>query len=252
MELDGALIYVTGNLTVTGNIKGDGALIALGDVKLTGQSTIEADSKVAVISKGDLTLTGTGSERSLFSGLVYSEGKVEASRITVVGGIVANNPGDPEAASMEVSETKLVNFAEKTKFDVKATVKRDSDPPSTGLFELELGRKGISLVKPALENLLGDDGTWNSLPVNFKFVHTDQSTKVTTTYSKLSDIPSLKPEELRDLSRGRDALLERWESFLIGLKPQNQGDVSVFELEPNQLLTVSNEYKVLLRRPVGS
>lgn len=252
MELDGALIYVTGNLTVTGNITGDGALIALGDVKLTGQSTIEADSKVAVISKGDLTLTGTGSERSLFSGLVYSEGKVEASRITVVGGIVANNPGDPEAASMEVSETKLVNFAEKTKFDVKAKVERDSDPPGGGLFELDLARRNVVLIKPDLQSLLTDEGVWNKEPVEFQFVFEDPATKVTMTVSRLSDVSILDSDELRNLARGHDNLVTNWEGFLKDLKPQVQGEVSVFKLDPNQLLSVSGGYKVLLKRPFGN
>ena len=247
MELDGALIYVTGNLTVTGNIKGDGALIALGDVKLTGQSTIEADSKVAVISKGDLTLTGTGSERSLFSGLVYSEGKVEASRITVVGGIVANNPGDPEAASMEVSETKLVNFAEKTQFDVTSSLTNPVLPPTrTGLYGRKLGlmeRDGFTMVLPDINDYVGPDGTWTKETPVFKVEYGG------VIYDRPEDIPGIKDTVAEKLNFNIELAKSVWTGKLDGLTPQTQ-NVSVFQLDPNQLLTVSDGYKVLLRRPL--
>ena len=256
MELDGALIYVTGNLTVTGNITGDGALIALGDVKLTGQSTIEADSKVAVISKGDLTLTGTGSERSLFSGLVYSEGKVEASRITVVGGIVANNPSDPESASMEVSETKLVNFAEKTKFDLSSEitgpkVEDVKGPLLDTLDSLRLGGHQLDLIYPDIPPLLRDDGTWDTTrPPVFKFSYVDPTTKIASIYDSADEIPNIGPFDKVELRNGLSNFRTYWEqNFLSDLRTQNS-QMSVFQLDPNQLLTVSSGFKVLLKRPL--
>ena len=244
LELDGALIYVTGNLTVTGNIKGDGALIALGDVKLTGQSTIEADSKVAVISKGDLTLTGTGSERSLFSGLVYSEGKVEASRITVVGGIVANNPSDPESASMEVSETKLVNFAEKTKFDV---VSEFVFPPipAGGALDNRFSQLGVEIVYPNdVSEIVKPDGTWNGQVPSFGYV------KGAVTYNSLSDIPGISGTDLAWIMKG---LVDYTEGDVAPKLPEYFGkslETSVFQLDPNQLLTVTGGYRAVLRRPL--
>ena len=72
------------------------------------------------------------------------------------------------------------------------------------------------------------------------------------TVSRLSDVSILDSDELRNLARGHDNLVTNWEGFLKDLKPQVQGEVSVFKLDPNQLLSVSGGYKVLLKRPFGN
>lgn len=245
LDLDGALLYVTGNLTVNGNIKGEGALVTLGSMTLTGHSSLQADSKVALISKGDLSLTGTDADHSLFSGLIYSEGKVNASRITVVGGLVANNPTNPEAASMEVTDTRLVNLPEKTKFDISKVVKAPPLPkPGGGLF-LKLNQYHLELVNPDLGLLIGPNSTWNGVAPSFRF----KDTKTGAIYSGLSAVPGLDPATLEDIeTKLRYFITVDWTPFLGTLSPQNVQVENIFQLDPNQLLTVSGGYKVLLRR----
>lgn len=41
------------------------------------------------------------------------------------------------------------------------------------------------------------------------------------------------------------------DNFLRGLTPQNTQAETIFQVDPNQLLSVSGGYKVLLRRPLG-
>lgn len=245
LELDGALIYVTGNLTVRGNIKGDGALISLGDMNLTGHSTLQADSKVAMISKGDLSITGTDAERSLFSGLIYSESKVQASNITVVGGLVANNPEHPEQATMEVTDTKLINLPEKTKFDVTTTLSNPiAPPPRAGLYGRKLGlmeREGFTLVLPDINDYVGSDGLWTGETPTFKIEYDG------VIYDRPEDIPGLSTQTTDQL-RGNMLHAEAvWIGTLENLTPQTRTE-TVFQLDPNQLLTVSEGYKVILRR----
>ena len=171
---------------------------------------------------------------------------MEASRITVVGGIVANNPGDPEAASMEVSETKLVNFAEKTKFDVSSEITKDDDPPQGGPFFDRLVGLGITLISPELDSLLKDDGTWNSAPVNFRF------SKDGVVYDSLQAIPALDPSIVSTLRLGESRHHDDWVDWLEDRKPLEPQQEAIFQLDPNQLLTVSEGYRVMLRRPLNA
>ena len=76
---------------------------------------------------------------------------------------MANNPSDPEAASMEVSETKLVNFAEKTRFDVTSEFKFP-DPSEGGGVGDDLAVLGLTLVPPDISTLQNSNGTWIGSP----------------------------------------------------------------------------------------
>lgn len=58
--LDGGTLYVNGDLTVLGGIRGEGAVYVKGETSFFGDSTITTnhEKKVAVYSSGDITLTG--------------------------------------------------------------------------------------------------------------------------------------------------------------------------------------------------
>ncbi len=160
---------------------------------------------------------------------------------------MANNPSDPESASMEVSETKLVNFAEKTKFDISKVIKAPPLPGIPGLLSLELRKNNLELLSPDLSLLVGSDGTWNGNAPSFRFKNTVTGTE----YSHLSEVPGLKESTIRDLSfKMETAFIPNFVSFLKTLNLQNIEVQNIFELDPNQLLTVSEGYKVLLRRPL--
>jgi hypothetical protein len=243
IDLNGALIYATGNITINGTVTGEGGIISEKNVTISGHSALKADSKVAVIAGGDLTLTGTGAERSMFSGLIYGQGAVRASNVTVVGGLVANNVADPDKAGMTVTDAKLINLPEKTKFDVRGEVEKDDDSPQGGLFEDSLGDKSVTLIPPSLDTLLEDDGTWNGNPVSFKYE------KGGVVYESLDQVPGLGGA-LADLQIGEYRHQGEWEDWLKDQKPITNDQEVIFQLDPNQLLTVSGGYKIVLRRPL--
>ena len=156
---------------------------------------------------------------------------------------MANNPGDPEAASMEVSETKLVNFAEKTKFDVSGDIVAPPPPePKSSLRDLLIGNS-ISLVSPDLASLLNSDGTWNLKPVVFAFE------KDGVVYPNLSDVPGLSGTAEARFRPEMRAFKNSWTADLKNRKPSQKSEI--FQLDPNQLLSISEGFKVLLRRPRG-
>ncbi|MGE0492927.1 MAG: hypothetical protein AB7S38_27195 [Vulcanimicrobiota bacterium] len=92
IHLNGGLLYVRGDVDVTGKVYGNGAIFSLGEVSIKEGAEISATDVVALVSKGDITLHGLSKSGNFFNGLVYSEGDLWAKDITVVGAAVANGP----------------------------------------------------------------------------------------------------------------------------------------------------------------
>ncbi|MCA9790887.1 MAG: hypothetical protein KC910_03800 [Candidatus Eremiobacteraeota bacterium] len=92
IHLNGGLLYVRGDVDVSGKVYGNGAIFSLGDVSIKEGAEISATDVVALVSKGDITLHGLSKAGNFFNGLVYTEGDLWAKDITVVGAAVANGP----------------------------------------------------------------------------------------------------------------------------------------------------------------
>ncbi|MHC9541653.1 MAG: hypothetical protein AB9903_19280 [Vulcanimicrobiota bacterium] len=86
IDLDGALLYVTGSLNVGGGVSGKGAIVVLGSTTIGGGVSIHSDNLVALLCKGNISITGTGANSSSsFQGLVYGKGNFTARDISVCG-----------------------------------------------------------------------------------------------------------------------------------------------------------------------
>lgn len=111
LTLDKSVLYVKGDLTVDGGLSGYGAVIVEGKTTIRGGASMESDNKVALVSRGDVSLTGAG-QTNLFRGLVYSTGNVEFSDVTVVGSFVANKPVAEGGSSVELHNSRLIHRPE--------------------------------------------------------------------------------------------------------------------------------------------
>lgn len=89
VTLNGGVVYVNGDLTVSGPIQGEGALIATGKLTITGSGQLNSNNKVALLSKQDMTLTGTSGAHLGASGLLYTEGKLKADYADISGSAAA-------------------------------------------------------------------------------------------------------------------------------------------------------------------
>lgn len=91
LNLNGGVLYVNGNLTVQGGgIQGTGAIFTTGSVNvLAGSSSLSTDSLLALVSGGNITMSGAGTNSSNFKGVIYSGGNLSASNITLVGSYVS-------------------------------------------------------------------------------------------------------------------------------------------------------------------
>lgn len=125
INLNNGVVYVDGDLTVTGPISGQGALIATGKIDLSGSGTLISNNKVAVLSKGDMTLTGTAGGRIGAQGLLYTDGKIKADYADIVGGVAA-----PTDLTGKVDFTNVNVMSHPTSANVTVTVGGPPTPPT--------------------------------------------------------------------------------------------------------------------------
>ena len=94
LTLQDAVLFVNGNLTVNGGLAGSGLVVATGGVNLTGCSNLVgaqgAQSGLAVLAGGNLTVSGSGPLASYFQGILFTQGCCVASNVTVIGSLVCN------------------------------------------------------------------------------------------------------------------------------------------------------------------
>lgn len=100
LAMNGGLLAVNGDLTVGGKISGRGFIVVTGKVDAGAGATLTADHRLALICGGDLKLRGTG-QAYHFSGLLYSQGQVEANDLTVLGALVCDGRNGTETVTLD-------------------------------------------------------------------------------------------------------------------------------------------------------
>lgn len=124
--LKGAVLFVDGNLKVSGPVEGRGALIVTGRCQLIGGATLSTDNEAALLVGGDVEIRGAG-RQSTFAGLVYTEGNFTAEDITLVGAFVANHAG---GSAMQMTRVNLVSLPGVTEFSVAPRLSLPATPPN--------------------------------------------------------------------------------------------------------------------------
>jgi hypothetical protein len=92
-ELNGALLYVDGNLQISGDIRGRGAIVCTGNVVVDGIQNLAADNEMAILVGGSLSLQGRGVQSSRLEGLIYCEGDVTVRDSTIQGTLISHSNG---------------------------------------------------------------------------------------------------------------------------------------------------------------
>lgn len=89
LNLEAGVLYVDGDLDVTGGLAGKGMIVCTGNLTVNGQTDFQSGNGLAVLTGGNLKVTGSGPAGSFFQGLLYTKGSFEADRVTVVGTMIA-------------------------------------------------------------------------------------------------------------------------------------------------------------------
>jgi cytoskeletal protein CcmA (bactofilin family) len=114
LEMSEGMLYVDGDVTVTGKVKGKGAIVATGKITVTGSMETEADH-AALVAKGDIKIHGDGPNSSKFYGLVYSEGSIDIARTTIMGAAVSKDT----AGTTKLEDVVAVAVPELTVMDLE-------------------------------------------------------------------------------------------------------------------------------------
>ena len=81
---------------------------------IEGGAAFAAEEQLAVIATGDVTIRGEGKLRSVFQGLIYTEGDLSAEDTTLLGVFVANGSD----SQVRLHDVRVLHYAEYGEFKV--------------------------------------------------------------------------------------------------------------------------------------
>ncbi len=93
LQLQDAVLLVSGDLHVTKGIEGHGAVLVSGSVYIGGSANIVADTQMALLADGDIHINGVNKSESALTGLVYAGGTIVAQHISLFGCAIAAGNG---------------------------------------------------------------------------------------------------------------------------------------------------------------
>lgn len=247
--LDDAVLYVNGDALIRGGIQGKGAIIVNGDLTLDGASSLQASTQLALVSQGDLRVSGNGRNSSFFQGLIYTEGDFYAEDVTLVGAFAANrqnvSPTEP-GSRVRLKDSRLVQYPEYATFDLDSvpfllwgSTGKESQGGRETLHLLQVDRQDMQVLYDAVKlteisggggegnggTMPGGGGVQTVLTVNIPpVVAVTRGRAVEVENGKLvSDWRELEPGEVSDL--------------IHGVQVPNTGSLSLlgFEADPSSL-----------------
>lgn len=120
LDIRSGYLYVDGDLTVHGGIRGTGCVFATGNVTIHGVSTFASDAREAILAGGDIHIEGSDQDKSLFQGVLYTQGDFSARQVTLLGTVLASKtqitgtgPASPSGGSkVELDRVNLIHNAE--------------------------------------------------------------------------------------------------------------------------------------------
>lgn len=253
LHLDSCVLYVDGDLTVQGGISGKGVVVVTGDTTVEGQSEMVAGSGTALLSGGDLRLSGSGAEGSYFQGLVYTQGAFDADRVTLVGTLIA---ADEEArAPVTLSEMRLLHTPDPV---VRVTTRTRSAAPAS-VVDTQSGNieqnKGWWPDAYNLKVQSNSDGTftvtlfqWHPVRFDFEpFVARSREEVMTEVQSRIGSrsAPGGKTEQIQQLL---DRLRLPEGSTPDAEPTEGTGDAAVVVVDPSSFLKLQERIRVVLWR----
>jgi len=95
LQLQGASLFVNGDLRVSHGISGSGLLVVMGTTTVDQGIQLESSDRAVLLSHGAVVLHGVGSKASNFHGLVYTEGGLTAQQVSLTGAFLSCGSANP-------------------------------------------------------------------------------------------------------------------------------------------------------------
>ena len=129
LNLDGAYIYVDGDVELAEGVGGTGSIFATGDIVLGKASNFDAEDVQALVAGGSITVSGgddaSDRDTSMFHGILFSHGGMTLNNVTVVGSVVNNSPDRDQV--MELNNVGLLSNPDVLEFDFGIPMGPSSD-----------------------------------------------------------------------------------------------------------------------------
>lgn len=122
VTLEKAMLYVDGDLTIEGPLQGEGLVVVDGNAHFKSGTSLLGTSKMAVLASGDITIEG---DNNYFMGLVYCEGNLKASNISIVGTTVVNAE-DSSKGSAELQNVGIISNEETRDMTIEVVSSSDA------------------------------------------------------------------------------------------------------------------------------
>ena len=243
LRLDQGLLYVDGNLTITGKISGSGAIVCTQQVTVSGSLNVSSDL-VALVAGGDVHIDGQGNSAggTRMQGLVYTKGSFKAEDSTVVGAIVSAQVD----GTTELDRVNLVQVPEATNFEVVVdteleVITRSGRPEREGLLVGIEYNGSFTAFNDANSSQLRDLAeTLAQQPVGLRGTVKVYRDGVPVA---LNDLPiairNAVTNELNDK-------WGRWDSYVTATGNDSLKTSEIFKLDLNSFLSIDGDLKMLL------
>lgn len=245
LVLNGALVYVDGDVVLNKKLSGSGALVASGKVTILGGADVKADSLAAVVAGGDLTVTGSRNPKnaiiSKFTGLLYTDGNLALKDTQTIGSALAAGSGEV-GSLMTITDSEVIASPEGE--DVAIVIQDFEDPKPVGWADRNIA--GVAVVRP----------TAAEISLHPKFRESDDPQEREAFARSLLKLRSGSqffdnPENLQNSVSNRDyeAISSTYEDVLRMLitkieKLQSQGEsLSVVRFDLNEFLNVNERLR---------
>jgi hypothetical protein len=259
VKLDHGVLYVDGDLVVNGPVQGDGAIFCTGKVIMRGGADLTSDNHAAIVAEGDVRILGTDSQRSYFTGLIYSGGQggfpgedvdqdLVVRNVTVQGCVVNAGKGRAgDGSAMQVDNARILFEQQGTQvilepgfsgtWPISVSSGRGSPPGSLSLRQVTEGGKTFT-PGPAYFARRG------SAPSSTDFVFTDSSGQTFGVGSNGS-----VPDELFNAFNAGtvQTAASNWQTEIDNVKQDAVGH-GVFKLDLNEFLQQEGRLRVVMRK----
>ena len=113
-HLDSGVLYVGGDLVISDGITGLGAVFVEGRTTISGRSSLSSDNVVALVSDGNILLSGIAGDPSDFRGIVYTNGGLKTENVTLVGTVIVAN----QDSELVLKDSQIIQSAESSFLDL--------------------------------------------------------------------------------------------------------------------------------------
>lgn len=107
LTMDAGVLYVDGDVEIHGGLRGKGALISTGKVKIFNQSTFKAaDDQAAIVANSDVEIRGSSKDDCVYNGVVFTQGDFKARQVTLLGALCASKTA---GSNIELDEANVLS-----------------------------------------------------------------------------------------------------------------------------------------------